>query len=162
MGSASNANASPATPSRIVVDVGLPLALYVPEVGTDAVQSLFAIWAEQGNELLAPDLWKYEATSVVHKDVVQHRLTEDEGRETIDRILALPIHSVQPAGLHQRAFRLASDLHLVANSGYDAHYLAIAEMENADMWTLDKRLYKAVHTRLPWVHLVGKPDTDPI
>ena len=147
-------------PVRIVVDASFALALYIPEERTDEVLSLYASWTERRNELLAPDLWTYEITSVAYKCVCDNRLTADEARETIERILALPIHQARPADLHQRALRLACDLHLGRAYAYDAHYLAVAEMENADMWTLDKKLYNAVHARLRWVHLVGKPDTE--
>lgn len=149
-----------AAPVKIVVDASFALALYIPEERTDEVLSLYASWTERRNELLAPDLWTYEIMSVAYRCVFDNRLTVEEARETIERILALPIDRVRPAGLHQRALRLACDLHLGRAYAYDAHYLAVAEMENADLWTLDKKLYNAVHARLPWVHLVGNPDTD--
>jgi hypothetical protein len=36
---------------------------------------------------------------------------------------------------------------------YDAHYLAVAEQEKADFWTIDRRLVSAVAAELPWVNL---------
>jgi len=37
---------------------------------------------------------------------------------------------------------------------YDAHYLALAERLEAELWTADRRLYAAVQAAMPQVNLV--------
>ena len=39
---------------------------------------------------------------------------------------------------------------------YDAHYLAVAESEDVESWTGEKRLYEWVHGSLDWGHWLGE------
>ncbi|NPA27193.1 MAG: type II toxin-antitoxin system VapC family toxin, partial [Chloroflexi bacterium] len=55
--------------------------------------------------------------------------------------------------LHLEALALAHELNLPA--AYDAHYLALARRMNAEFWTADQRLAKAVARRFPWVHVLA-------
>jgi Predicted nucleic acid-binding protein, contains PIN domain len=56
------------------------------------------------------------------------------------------------ASVHRRALLLAGQFKLP--SAYDAHYLAVAEVFGAELWTADQRLFRAVSGPLPWVHIV--------
>ena len=138
---------------RICVDAALSAALYIPEERTPDAQALLSKWTSRQDELVAPDLWAYEVVSIVYKCIRRGRLLEADASETLDRIMSLPIRLVRPSELHSRAMQLASALRLPAP--YDAHYLALAEIEAAEFWTLDKTLYNTVHSHLAWVHLVG-------
>jgi predicted nucleic acid-binding protein len=128
--------------------------LYLPEDRTDLVQYRFAAWADAGVELAAPDLWAYEVTAIVHKCVRQGRLAPADGVETLKRMLSLPIRLVRSDALHARALEVAGRLQLPA--AYDAHYLAVAQSEGAEFWTLDERLYNAIKRDAPWAHWVGE------
>lgn len=48
-----------------------------------------------------------------------------------------------------RAMELSHQFNLPAT--YDAHYLALAEIEGCECWTADKRLWNAVKGKLAWV-----------
>jgi predicted nucleic acid-binding protein len=37
-------------------------------------------------------------------------------------------------------------------AAYDAHYLALAEREQCELWTADVRFLRAINGKLPWVH----------
>jgi predicted nucleic acid-binding protein len=54
--------------------------------------------------------------------------------------LDLPIELFGGIGLHRRALELAQSLSLPAT--YDAHYLAVAEDLQAELWTADRRLFR--------------------
>jgi predicted nucleic acid-binding protein len=60
---------------------------------------------------------------------------------------------MQPTGLYQRAWELAR--HFDRPAAYDAHYLALAEMEGCPLWTADGRLFNAVRHELDWVNWLG-------
>ncbi|MFM5981301.1 MAG: type II toxin-antitoxin system VapC family toxin [Sphaerospermopsis kisseleviana] len=51
------------------------------------------------------------------------------------------------------ALTLAKNLNLSA--AYDAHYLALSQLLNAEFYTADKRLYNSVKSSLNWVHFIS-------
>ncbi len=44
-------------------------------------------------------------------------------------------------------------------ASYDAHYLALAERENCELWTADERLYNSVKEQFSWVQLMADPSS---
>ena len=40
-------------------------------------------------------------------------------------------------------------------AAYDAHYLALAEVEKCELWTADERLWNAVRSEVDWVRWIG-------
>ena len=54
--------------------------------------------------------------------------------------------------LHEMAINLAKTLKLSA--AYDAHYLALSKLLNAEFYTADKRLYNSVKLSLNWVNFI--------
>jgi predicted nucleic acid-binding protein len=57
------------------------------------------------------------------------------------------------ATLHRDALRLARRHGLRVT--YDAQYLALAVLLDADLWTADERLFTVLAPSLPWVRLIG-------
>lgn len=139
---------------KICIDAGLCAALHVPEERTDVAEAQFRKWREEGVELIAPDLWAYEVVAVVHKCAHDGRLSAGSTEVALEKILAMPVRLVRPLSCHMAALRLARRYGLV--TPYDAHYLAVAEMEESELWTLDRRLYNKVHAQLAWVHSLGE------
>jgi predicted nucleic acid-binding protein len=54
---------------------------------------------------------------------------------------------------HRRSLALAAELDIA--SAYDAHYLALAEELDCELWTADSRLYNAVRDRFPRIRMLG-------
>jgi predicted nucleic acid-binding protein len=60
----------------------------------------------------------------------------------VDAALGLPVIRESPAPLHTAAIRLAAEARLPASC--DAHYMALARLLDADLWTADARLAREV------------------
>jgi predicted nucleic acid-binding protein len=68
--------------------------------------------------------------------------------------LRLGIRRIEHLTLYQRAFELAT--RFGHPRAYDAHYLAVAEQEGCELWTMDRRLYESVRRELPKVKHVSQ------
>jgi predicted nucleic acid-binding protein len=137
--------------SWICVDANLVIRLIVaPE--DQPVQQLWRQWQLSKRPLAAPTLLRYEVTNALYSYQKQGLLSEEIVRIGLNAALALPIHLHGDADLHRRALALAERFALPA--AYDAHYLAVAEQLDAELWTTDRRLARSIESALSWVHLV--------
>lgn len=68
--------------------------------------------------------------------------------------MAIGIAFHRGPGLHRRAIELAGRFR--QRAVYDAHYLALAEDLDCELWTADRRFYEAVYGRSPFVRLLGE------
>lgn len=139
--------------SPVCVDASLVLRLLVADPLSEAASELFHGWADEGRELVAPALLHFEVTNALHRLARHGVLRPETARDVLQAGLALPIRLVQTPDLLVRAFTLAQTLALPA--AYDAHYLAVAESCQCELWTADTRLQRAVGTALPWVRLLS-------
>jgi predicted nucleic acid-binding protein len=118
------------------------------------IQTLWEKWISQSTRLVAPTLLYYEIANSLYQYEKHGQLSHEIIRDVLDVALALPIELIGDADLHRRAAYLASHYHLPA--AYDAHYLALAERLNAELWTTDERLVSAVKSgKLEWVKLAS-------
>jgi len=96
-----------------------------------------------GGELFAPPLLAYELAGVASKKV--RRAGEREGAvaDALQIALSMGIQWVEPD--HEAALRLALETGLTT---YDACYLLVAWLLEADLVTFDERLGEAARRRL--------------
>lgn len=140
--------------SWICVDANLVVKLVVEEVYSSEARTLWRSWQNEGREIVAPSLLRFEVTSVLRKQVVRGLRTAAESRQALELALAFEIQYMEPANFHLRVFELVDRLGRPA--AYEAHYLALAEYLACDFWTADERLVNAVQSVLPWVKWVGE------
>ena len=137
-----------------VVDASLVIKSLLPNPETALCQA--ALERLQHYQLLAPALWIYEITSTLSKAVHFEQITESEGREALHQALALGVQVVLPDET-QSDLAFSWTLHLKRASAYDNFYLVTAEALNAEFWTADQRLLRALEgQKLTWVHSVGE------
>jgi len=137
--------------SWICVDANLVTRLLlVPD--DQPVQQLWQQWQLDKRQLAAPTLLRYEVTNALYRYQKQGLLSEEIVRIGLNAALTLPIQLHGETDLYRRALALAERFALPA--AYDAHYLAVAEQLDAELWTADRRLARAVGSALSWVHLV--------
>jgi predicted nucleic acid-binding protein len=95
-----------------------------------------------------------EATNALYKRVVRRVMDLSQAQEALEVIMAFGIEIYEEGGLHHRALGLSRQLGQPA--AYDAHYLALAIIEDCPLWTGDKRFYHAARKSYPQVHWVGE------
>lgn len=109
-------------------------------------------WKAARRLLIAPQLLYYEATNVFYQKLKVAELTEGEAKKALRLMLTLPILLFTEKSLHQQALKMAQELGLSAT--YDAHYLALAWQEGAELFTRDVRFARAAQKKYDWVRLV--------
>ncbi|WP_207386839.1 type II toxin-antitoxin system VapC family toxin [Frankia sp. Cppng1_Ct_nod] len=97
-----------------------------------------------GASLAAPHLALFEASNVLRRQGLSGALVGDQATLAHADLLALPIELWPYAPLAERAWELRGAL-----TGYDASYVALAELFGAPLVTLDARLAKAPGPRCP-------------
>jgi predicted nucleic acid-binding protein len=134
--------------SWICVDASLIVRL-VADPADVSVHQLWERWSADNQRIAAPTLLFYEITNALYQYERHGLLTPASAQLAQGAALELPIDLYSSAGLHRRALELALRLSLPAT--YDAHYLALADELQAELWTADRRLVQAVSGSLSWV-----------
>jgi predicted nucleic acid-binding protein len=136
----------------IVLDASVAAKAMVPEQYSDLAISLIEDSSNTDVRLVALFLLPVEVTNVIRRRMRLERVSLMEATRILDDFLALPIELLGGAGLHRLALRLTEAHSLGA---HDAHYVALAQLLNCDLWTADQRILRAVDGRLPFVRWIG-------
>ena len=136
----------------VVVDASLAVKWLVREVHSDKAYVLARSWAREEVYPLAPYLMPVEVANALYKRVMRKEISLQEATALLDGLLSTRIELREPAGVHVKAMELAAELK--QDAVYDAHYLALAEALNCELWTADERFYRAAtsgHTQVRWI-----------
>ena len=138
--------------STICVDANVIIRLIVVPTDT-AVQKTWQQWTDAHTSLVAPHLLYYEVVNGFHQYLKQGVLDARTHKSALETAVSLGINLVGDADLHRKAAELAQNYKLPA--AYDAHYLALAERLDIELWTTDARLFNTVQSfGVEWVNLV--------
>ena len=142
----------------LVIDANLVSAIVLPLPYSEPATQCITSWKQDRVELLAPSLLEYEVGAVLRKAVVAGLLSTALAAEAMRRVLALNVRCLPPTlELHKRALHWADQLG--HSKTYDAHYLALAEQQQAAFWTADRRLVNGTRQAgITWVHWIGESD----
>ena len=102
-----------------------------------------------GHELIAPPILASEVTSTLAEMTFRGEVQHDDARRAVADLASLPIRYDRPDGLYVRSWDLARQLGWAKS--YDAEYLALALIADAQLITLDERM------RRGGGHLVDMP-----
>jgi len=124
---------------RIILDANLLVALVSGDPRGDQVSQSMLNWIDQGIDLHAPELAKYEVANALTRLIVGKAFPADRAEQAWNDLLILPItyHALTNAS---RIIEIS--LQLNRQSAYDSAYLALAESLNAILYTLDGPLYR--------------------
>lgn len=132
--------------SLVCVDASMVIKLVVAEPGSDQADRLWESWIQAETTVLAPSLLNYEMTAILRKKTSRGELSPDVADRALAAAFSLDIETVAFShALHHRALELARQFD--RPTAYDAHYLALAEAEDCEFWTVDRRLYNSVQNR---------------
>lgn len=132
----------------VCVDASYLVALLVGELPTHL--ELWAKWQTDGEQVSAPNLILYEITNVLHRLTIANQITQQRCDDLVRTALSLDIAYHPEIKLHHQALAISRRFRLPAT--YDAHYLALAEYLDCNLWTGDRRLVNSVS--LHWVKYV--------
>jgi predicted nucleic acid-binding protein len=126
---------------------------YVLQPENESIQNLWQSWIADEVSLVAPSLLFYEVTNALYQQQRNKVLSPETIWETLELSLDLPITLVNEKNLHLKAREIAMRFNLPAT--YDAHYLALAEWMEVDLWTADVRLVNALKPfKVKWVKVL--------
>lgn len=140
-------------PARACVDASLAVRWLIPEEYSDESLDLLDVWTESHTELIAPTHLLYEVTATLRFLVYRKVISEEIGDGAFQRLAKLPIHLSSRAAMFSLAWRLAAEFNLP--STYDVTYLALARLERCELWTADRKFFKAVKGMTPDVRWIG-------
>lgn len=140
----------------VCLDASFVVSMRSPDGFTEQADELWGMWIESEARIIAPPIILSEVTSVLRNHVHRQILSADEGERAFLGFLEMPIEIVQPPDLRERAWRLARDFN--RPNAYDAFYVALAQAEDCDLWTCDRRMFNSF--RLPNMRLLSR-ETSP-
>lgn len=103
--------------------------------------------------ILAPFLLRSEVTNTIRQRMRRQGVPSEVALALLDEFFAIPLTVVEPPGLYHQALLFAHDYGLPA--AYDAHFVALAQINECDLWTADQRLLRQLNGRLSFVRWIG-------
>ncbi len=139
----------------VIVDTSIVVKWVLDEPDSAIAIALLRKWISEATAIRAPALLAYEVTNVLYQRVRKGELSFDKAKQALTDVFTseLKLKFSDQASLSMKAIELAHQHALSA--AYDPHYLALAERENCEYWTADKRLWNAVKDKLSWVRWFG-------
>ncbi len=137
---------------QVCVDASLAILWLIPTQRTRQAADLLEQWGREDVDLISPPLFDAEVTSTIRLHVYLKKILPEEGEEAFSGYSALGIRAVNPQGLPQVAWELAKEYNQPRT--YDMQYLAVAELEDCELWTADRRLVnslKGKNKRIRWI-----------
>jgi predicted nucleic acid-binding protein len=138
----------------ICVDASVAAKWFFEEEHSTLANGLLQRAFETGESIIAPPLLPSEFTNILRQRMRRRLLDRAEARAILTHFLALPIALRAPITLYDRALLLAEGFNLPAV--YDAHYVAVADLLNATLWTADQRLPRNLDGKLPFVRSIAE------
>ncbi len=138
----------------MVVDASLAVKWLVREVHSDKALALAHSWASRAIQPVAPHLMPVEVANVLHRRVIRREIAPETAIRLMEGLLASGIELRGTRDLHRRALLLAARLR--QNAVYDAHYLALAEALQCELWTADERFCRAAAPVIGNVRWLGE------
>ena len=137
----------------IVADASFALKLVLVEEDSRIALELWRDWVEQGEEIVAPRLFRAETMSGVRRRHYRRLLTQEQAEAAYSVLDGLEIDLLEPSDTYGVARRFAEEFN--RPNIYASCCLALAEIAGGELWTADRRLANAIGMQLPWVNLLG-------
>ena len=141
--------------NTIIIDANIALKWVFKESDSNLAEALLIELNRKEIVMYAPALLTYEVSNILYQHVRKGTITLEKAKEAIKDVLStgLKLEFTQDTMLNIKALELAQRFNLPAT--YDAHYLALAEREQCELWTADRRLWNSIRGKLAWVRWLG-------
>lgn len=127
------------------IDASALIPFLLPEQPpTQAIREFWANALRRRDRLVTPPLLFAETTSVLRRYVHSGAIAQNHAVASLQQLFRLPLSVIHHESVYIRALELAE--HLGLARAYDVQYLAVAEMEDCSLVTLDRRLYESART----------------
>lgn len=124
---------------RVVCDASALVAVLV-DAGSDGT------WATQalaGAHVIAPSLLSFECANIIPSPRTCSLIGADQAVQAHADLLAMPLELWPYEAIGSRVWELRHNL-----SSYDASYVAVAELAEAELITLDRRISRVPQLRI--------------
>lgn len=140
---------------RHVIDANATLGLFLKLPYSKSMDDWMQARQADDAELVVPMLWEYECLTGFRRAVFLKLIPPEDADRMITTLYALRFRSVAPTiEIHRAAFLWAE--RIGQSKGYDAQYLALAEILGAQFWTADLRLFRTLRDLgIDWAHAIG-------
>ena len=132
---------------RVRVDASLVLNLLLPDEPDQRLADLWSEWIESQTIPFGPPLIYAEVPSALRRSVHSGRISAEAGESAFDDFGRFGIVITWRTNLHIMAWAFAKTYN--QSRIYDSMYLAAAQAEGCELWTMDQRLVNTV--KLSWV-----------
>lgn len=133
--------------TRYIVDAGVAVKWYVPEIYSDIAENLL----DENHELNAPDLILPEFGAIIWKKVRRNEMTSRKGRQIIEAFLNVPVSKYSATNLLDPAYEIAIQ---TDQTVYDSIYLALAIAADCELATADEKFYQAINRTKLVKHII--------
>ena len=113
----------------------------------EALRARLRGWQTDRIRMAAPGLIHYELANAGYQMERHGQWDATATDQLMEMALSLPLEIVSDPDLHREATALARRLSLPAT--YDAHYHAVAQRLECELWTLDRKLVGHASKQLP-------------
>ncbi|HYN87426.1 MAG TPA: type II toxin-antitoxin system VapC family toxin [Ardenticatenaceae bacterium] len=124
---------------RVVCDASALVAVLL-DAGSDGT---WATLAPAGAHVLAPGLLSFECANIIRRHELARLVSPDQAVQAHADLVAMPLELWPYEAIGFRVWELRHNL-----SSYDASYVAVAELAEADLITLDRRISRAHRLRI--------------
>ncbi|HKS71006.1 MAG TPA: type II toxin-antitoxin system VapC family toxin [Ktedonobacterales bacterium] len=155
-------------PDIVIVDTSLAVKWVAQEPDSLLALALLSEWSQRAVLLAAPALLAYEVANAIHQKVRSSVLPASAAPAVLANFHAtgiafrLPNNATIAAALSTRALEIARAFGLGAT--YDTQFLALAEHEDCEYWTADRRFFETArqdHPRVKWLGAYQPPQAQP-
>ncbi len=121
------------------VDASFVVNLLLPLPNSPLIEATWVNIIGDGSSLLAPPLLFAETTSVIRRHAHLRQISDGEASAAIGRLFRLSITAVHHPAVYLRALEMATQLG--HGKAYDVQYMAVAEIEGAELVTCDRGMH---------------------
>ncbi len=146
--------ATESRPRTVVVDTSVALKWVLEELDSAVAATILDSWIQASARMVVPGLFWAECAAVLRKRVRRGELHPDVAVAALNTLYSVEFICHDDHLLSGAALDVANSYDLP--SAYDAHYIAVAKLFDAELWTADERLYNSMRDRSPRVRLLGR------